>query len=127
MRYIYYRDFSHKYLPIANKQNENRVSDIYTKIRFSTFILTFKIHHTRKANCDDIEYKNLIKNVKILKQMSVNPKYKNQIFYYKNMFNDPMVYDTLKVPEKYCPKLKDKSVEILKYFNQELEKNYKEK
>lgn len=59
--------------------------------------------------------------------MSINPKYKNQTFYYKNMFNNPMVYDTLKVPEKYCPKLKDESVEILKYFNQELEKNYKEK
>ncbi len=98
------------------------------KIRFSSYILSFKIHQTRKANCNALEYKKIIKNIKILKQMSLNPKYKNQTFYYKNIFNNSMVYDTLKVPEKYCPKLKKETVDVLKYFNQELEKKlYKEK
>ncbi|RXI35684.1 hypothetical protein CRU99_13800 [Malaciobacter mytili] len=113
-------DFSKKYLPLTNKQNKNIVRDIYMKIRLSAAILTFKIYQTRKANCEDIEYKNLIKNIKLLKQMSLNPKYKNQTFYYEGIFKDSAwTYTKLQVTEKYCPKLKEEAKEIMKYFNKE--------
>ncbi|AXH12593.1 hypothetical protein [Halarcobacter bivalviorum] len=121
--YVYYKNFSKKYLPLANKQNENIVRDIYMKIRLSTYILTFKIQQTRKANCEDIEYRNLIKNIKLLKQMSLNPKYKNQTFYYEGIFHRvEWVYSILEVSEKYCPKLKKDTEEILKYVNPKLRK-----
>lgn len=121
--YTYYRAFSKKHLPLANKQNENIVRDIYMKIRLSTYILTFKIQQTRKANCEDIEYRNLIKNIKLLKQMSLNPKYKNQTFYYEGIFHRvEWVYSKLQVSEKYCSKLKKDTEEIMKYFNPELQK-----
>lgn len=119
---IHYKNFANKYLPLANKQNKNRVSDISMRIRLYVDILTFKIHQTRKANCDAQEYKSLIKNIKLLKQMSFDPKYKNKTFYFENIFNGIAVYDTLKVPEKYCLSLKEESIEVLKYFNLKLEK-----
>ncbi len=126
IRYIYisYQAFSKKYLPLANKQNKNIVRNIYTKIRLLSSILTFKIYQTQKANCEDIEYKNLIKNIKILKQMSLNPKYKNQTFYYEDIFkNNILTYTKLQVTEKYCPKLKKDTEEVMKYFNAKMKKS----
>ncbi|WP_044417947.1 hypothetical protein [Halarcobacter anaerophilus] len=120
--YKYYKNFSNKYLPQANKQNKNKVVDIYMKLHLSSYVLSFKIHQTRKANCDNIEYRNMINNLKILKQMSLNPKYKNQTFYYENIFNNLMIYEKMKVLKVYCPKLKNEAIEISKYFNPQLEK-----
>ena len=120
----YYRVFSKKYLPLANKQNENIVNDIYMKIRLSTYILTFKIQQTRKANCDDVEYVNLIKNIKVIKQMSLNSKYKNQTFYYEGIFDRvEWVYSKLQVTKKYCPRLKKDTEEVIKYFIAEMKKS----
>jgi hypothetical protein len=122
--HIYYKSFSNMYLPLANKQNKNIVNDICMKIRLSTYILTFKIQQTRKANCDDIEYINLIENIKLLKQMSLNPKYKNQTFYYEAIFDKvEWIYSKLQVSEKYCPKLKKDTEEVIKYFNVEMKKS----
>jgi len=125
--YAYYIDFSQKYLQYANKQNENLVDFITNRIRLNEYILSFKIHQTRKANCDAQEYINLIENIKLLKQMSLKPEYKNQTFYYENIFNSIMIYESMIIADKYCPNLKEESVEVLKYFNPELEtKLYKE-
>lgn len=126
--YEYYKKFSKKYLPLANKQNENLVNDIYTKIKISTYTLIFNILQTRNANCENKNYKELIKNIKILKQMSLNPKYKNQDSDYKSIFIESRwVYDTLKMAEKNCPKLKKDTQEILKYFSSELKKSYEKR
>lgn len=122
--YKYYVDFSNKYLPLANKQNENRVDNIVTKIRFFAYLLSFRINQTRQANCDNENYIKLIKNIKLLKQMSLNPKYKNQTFYYESAFNNPMVYGKIRVAKKYCSNLKEEAKEVMKYFNKDLEKKY---
>ncbi|MFV0561467.1 hypothetical protein [Malaciobacter mytili] len=122
--YTYYINFTNKYLPLANKQSKNKVDHIVTKIRFFSYFLGFRIHQTRQANCDNENYIKLIKNIKLLKQMSLTPTYKNEYFYYESTFNNPIVYGKFKVLEKFCPKLKEEAKEVIKYFNKELEKKY---
>lgn len=124
--YTYYMNFSNKYLPLANKQNENRTENIVIKMRFFSYFLSFIIHQTRQANCDNENYIKLIKNIKLLKQMNLTSTstYKNEYFYYESAFNSPLIYGTLIVPEKYCPKLKEEAKEVMKYFNKDLEKKY---
>lgn len=119
--YGYYNNFSKKYLPISNNQNENNVNDIYTKTRFSAYILTFKINQSENANCDDSEYKNLFENLKTLKQMSLDPKYQSQNFYYNGIFKEGIwIYEVLDIAQKACPKIKDESMTLLGYFDPQL-------
>lgn len=125
--YNYYSKFSEKYLPLSKRQNESLVRVLYQKTKLLTYALAFKIYQTKRANCENKNYEKLIQNIKTLKQMSLDPQFKNQTFYYRTMFNNLWAHRIISIGEKHCSHLKKDAKEVLKYFTSTLKNTERKK